>query len=333
MNRENKYHGLQWAGFFLLVSVLICSCGDKGPGSGSETEPKSWAVKLGFPAEKKVIILHADDAGMCEEANIAIFNYLKNSHIQSTAGMPPCEFFEEFCAWAIENPAKDMGLHLTLTSEWTSYRWGSVAEAAAVPNLIDPDGFLWHEVRDVAGHATAEEVEKEIRAQVEKAISLGVKVDHLDTHMGTLFSRIDYTQAYIKVAQEYDIPAMVISLLDDDVLQRFQRQGYPLNEETKSLLSEYTLPQLDDFYSVTSAKTYKEKIEDFFLLVKDLKPGLTEIIFHPSVETDKLKTITNAWQDRVWEAEMFSDPQVIQFFEDEGIIFTNWIEVMERFRG
>ena len=76
-----------------------------------------------------------------------------------------------------------------------------------------------------------------------------------------------------------------------------------------------------------------KRLRTFFNLIKSLRPGLTEIIFHPSVETENLKTITNSWQQRVWEAEMFSDPQVLQFFQDEGVVFTNWIEVMDRFRS
>jgi hypothetical protein len=134
----------------------------------------------------------------------------------------------------------------------------------------------------------------------------------------------------MKVAQEYSIPAMVISLEDPEVLKRFQEKGYPVDENTQKLISHYILPQLDDFHSVPAGKTYQEKLQNFYQLVRSLKPGLTEIIFHPSVETENLKSITNSWQQRVWEAEMFSDPVMIQFFKDEDVVFTNWIEIMER---
>ncbi len=316
---------------FILGAGFMYSCGSDEPSEGKESSAGTWAEKLSYPAGKKIIIMHADDAGMCEEANIATFNYMKKNEIQSAAGMPPCEWFDEFVAWAIENPDKDLGLHLTLTSEWQKYRWGPVSEPESIPGLIDPDGFFWHEVPDVAGHASAEAVEKEIRAQIEKAISLGMKIDHIDTHMGTLFGRTDYTMAYVKVAQEYGIPAMVINLADEEIVKRLQMAGYPINKDTQELLAQYTLPQLDDFHEVSSGKTYEEKLQNFYQLVKSLRPGLTEIIFHPSVETENLKSITNAWQQRVWEAEMFSDPDVIQFFKDEEVVFTNWIEIMERY--
>jgi predicted glycoside hydrolase/deacetylase ChbG (UPF0249 family) len=310
----------------VLGLAFLSSCAD----SVHDQTDRTSAEKLGFPKGKRVIILHADDAGMCEEANISVFRYLQNEQIQSTSGMPPCEYFDEFVAWANQNAEKDMGLHLTLTSEWQNYRWGSVSDPKSVPGLIDPDGFLWHEVPDVVKHASAEEVEKEIRAQIDKAVSMGMDVDHIDTHMGTLYGTIDYAMAYMKVAQEYNIPAMVISLTDPEVLRRFQEEGYPVDENTSNLISQYPLPQLDDFHAVPSGKTYDEKIQNFFQMVKALKPGLTEIIFHPSVDTENLKSITNSWQQRVWEAEMFADPNVISFFEDEGIIFTNWKEIMVR---
>jgi predicted glycoside hydrolase/deacetylase ChbG (UPF0249 family) len=313
---------------FFLTMLFSCSSAEK---SASEIGKRiTWAEKLGFPEDSKVIILHADDGGMCEEANRAIEKYLRDGRIQSTSAMAPCPGFDKMAAWAVAHPDKDIGLHLTLTSEWKTYRWGPVADIKAVPDLLDPDGFMWHEVVQVLNHATAKEVETEVRAQIEKAIGLGMKPDHIDTHMGTLFASPAYTQVYLKVAEEYKIPAMVINLEDDAVLRRFQEQGYPINENTRTLLEQYSMPQLDDFYAVPAAQTYQEKIDKFYELIKLLNPGLTEIIFHPSIDTETLKSITNSWQQRVWESEMFSDPQVIKFLKNEGILFTNWIEIMKR---
>jgi predicted glycoside hydrolase/deacetylase ChbG (UPF0249 family) len=322
---------------FLLKVFLTCaigiliSCTETDDTSGDTQKKITWGEKLGFPKDKRVLILHADDAGMCDEANISTFNYLEQDQIQSTAVMVPCEWFDEFAQWNSNHPDKDVGLHLTLTSEWQEYRWGSVAGAEEVPGLIDPDGFLWHSVPEVVGHASPDEVEKEIRAQIEKAIEAGIQPDHIDTHMGTLFGSVEFMKVYIKVAEEYSIPAMVIELSDKSVADRFRQQGYPLNEKALSTLADYKMPKLDDFHAAPGGSTYEEKRQNFFDLVKSLNPGITEIIFHPSVETENLKQITNSWQQRVWEAQMFSDPDVIQFFKDEGVIFTNWIEMKERY--
>ena len=292
--------------------------------------PKNWAERLGYPAGKKVIILHADDIGMCEEANISVKPQLINNHIQSAAIMMPCEYAEEFVEWAKERPNMDIGLHLTLTSEWKEYRWGPVADVKEIPGLIDPDGKFWHEVPGVAKHASAEEVEKEIRAQIEKSIALGYRPDHIDTHMGTLYGRPDYVEVFYKVAEEYGIPANAIELSDSLVVEQFKKIGYPIDDNVIKLAANYTLPKVDNFTSAPKAKTYEEKITKFKELIQSLKPGITEIIFHPSVETDNLKSITGSWQQRVWEAKMFSDPDLIKFFENEGIIFTNWKEMMKR---
>ena len=291
----------------------------------------TWAEKLGYPSGKRVVILHADDIGMCEEANISAKNYLKSDHIQSAAAMPPCPNFKEFIEWAKENPQEDIGLHLTLTSEWKTYRWGSVADSSEVPGLIDPEGKLWRSVRQVVEHASAEEVEKEIRAQIEKSLALGYRPDHIDTHMGTLYGSHEFTAAYTKVAEEYGIPAMVIDMSNPAVVEGFRQQGYPITEDMLAVIDHYQLPKLDYFYSIGKADTYEAKCQKFYDLVQSWQPGLIEIIFHPSEDTEHLKTITGSWQQRIWEAEMFADPDVIQFLEDEEIIFTNWKEIMKRF--
>ncbi len=311
----------------IFVSSIFTSCVEKKEIS----EPATWAEKLGFPAGKKVIILHADDAGMCNEANIATAQLLENNEIQSAAVMVPCPNADEFIQWAIDHPETDVGLHLTLTSEWKTHRWGPVSDPASVPGLIDPEGMLWHTVPEVLTNATVDEVEAEIRAQIDRSIANGYQPDHIDTHMGTLYSDPDYVKVFYKVAEEYQIPANVIELSDSLVVNFLKQAGYPIDDNIIGMAAEYTLPKLDNITWVPHGATYEEKIENFKILIRSLSPGLTEIVFHPSVESENLKSITNSWQQRVWEAEMFSDPDLIRFFEEEGIIFTNWIEVMKRF--
>ncbi len=311
----------------VFMSTIFTSCVEKK----EESEPATWAEKLGFPAGKKVIILHADDAGMCEEANIATAQLLENNEIQSAAVMLPCPNAEEFIQWAIDHPDSDVGLHLTLTSEWKTHRWGPVSDPALVPGLIDPEGMLWPTVPEVLMNATVEEIEIEIRAQIDRSIALGYQPGHIDTHMGTLYSHPDYVKVFYKLAEEYQIPANAIDLSDSTVVEFLRNAGYPIDDQIIGLADEYSLPKLDFITWVPFGETYEEKVEDFMTLIRSFSPGLTEIVFHPSVETENLKTITNSWQQRVWEVKMFSDPDLIKFFEEEGIIFTNWIEIMSRF--
>ncbi|HUH48085.1 MAG TPA: polysaccharide deacetylase family protein [Arenibacter sp.] len=325
----------------LCLSLFLVGCGDTKKEKKEDTTtiveqqaetPNNWAERLGWPAGKKVIMLHADDIGMCPEANIAAEKQLTSGQIQSAAVMIPCPNAREFIDWAIKNPKMDIGLHLTLTSEWKTYRWGPVTDHKDVPGLLDPDSKLWRSVPEVVQHATAEEVEKEIRSQIEQSIAWGYTPDHIDTHMGTLYGDPSFIKAYIKVAEEYGIPANIIDISNPMVLAAFKAQGYPLDDSVVKMVAGYTLPKLDFFSSAPKADTYAEKVENFKKLIRSLGPGLTEIIFHPSVETDNLREITGSWQQRVWEAEMFGDPDLIEFFKNEEIIFTDWKEIMERFK-
>ncbi|MBK7106907.1 MAG: polysaccharide deacetylase family protein [Ignavibacteriae bacterium] len=316
---------------FTIFSLLACS--DSESLIAQELKGNNWAEKLGFPEGKKVLIFHADDVGMCEEANTAAIAYLEKSEIQSAAIMVPCPNANNAILWAANNRNKDIGLHLTLTSEWKTYRWGTVAESSLVPGLLDEENKMYRSVEEVVTNATPAEVEKEIRAQIDKAISLGMKPNHIDTHMGTLYGSAAFVNVFFRVAEEYNIPANAIDLSKAEVAEHFRSAGYPIDENVIQSVNEYKLPKLDFFSSVPNGNTYEEKRENFFNHIKELPAGLTEIIFHPSVESENLKSITNSWQQRVWEAELFSDPIVKQFFLDEGIVFTNWKEIMEKFNS
>ena len=311
---------------------LLASCDNKSISVNvPQLDGKNWAEKLGYPVDSKVVMLHADDIGMCSEANEAVIPYLLNDQIQSASAMVPCPWFNDIADWYKKHPEMDIGLHLTLTSEWKNYRWGPVPNPSSVPELIDTEGYLWRRVIDVASRTPVATIEKEIRAQIERAYERGIKPGHIDTHMGTLYSKVEYAEAFFNIAMEYGIPANVIEFTPDRV-QKFRKQGYPITARLIESGRKYTLPKLDDFSSVPDGKDYQNKKENFFDLIQNLEPGITEIIFHPSIYTEGLKKITNSWQQRVWEAKMFSDPEVIQFLKNEGIIFTNWKEMMVRFK-
>ena len=316
----------RWFLRVLAIGLLAAMAWTQAAALRAET----WAEKLGYPAGKRVLILHADDIGMCYEANQSAKQYLSDGAIQSAAMMVPCPWFNEIAAWYKEHPEHDMGLHLALNSEWKYYRWGSVAPVEQVPGLLDPDGYLWNDTLKTALRGKPEEVEAELRAQIERSLSAGIRPSHIDTHMGTLYARPDFTAVYMKVAEEYRIPAMVIEP-SPPIEEKFRKRGVPVSEYLRDLLTNYKLPKLDDFDAVPEGSTYEEKRERFFEQVRNLRPGITELIFHPSVETEGLKRITGSWQQRVWEADLFNDEQVGQFFEREGVLFTNWKEMMARF--
>jgi predicted glycoside hydrolase/deacetylase ChbG (UPF0249 family) len=311
----------------LFLSVFVLSAAISACSSDKKI---TNAEKLGFPEGKKVILFHCDDGGMCDEANIAIRHYFETGDIQSAAVMVPCPYSGDLIEWAKTLDSPDIGIHLTLTAEWKDYRWGPVSDTSKVPGLIDPEGKMWHDVPDVIIHASAEEAETEVRAQINKVLAMGYTPSHIDTHMGTMYGSIDYIKVFLKIAQEYNIPANAIDLSDPAIAENFKQQGYPITPEVIELLNQYSLPRLDNFSSVPDGNSYENKRENFFKLLNSLDPGITEIIFHPSVETDNLKAITDSWQQRVWDAQLFSDPVVKSFFKDNDIIITTWKEIMKR---
>ena len=254
MKTTSAYRSILGIAFICIcTSISLNSCKEKTKQNNMAINqnaatkiPENWAEKLGWPTGKKVIMLHADDIGMCPEANIAAEKMLLDGVIQSAAIMIPCPSAKEAIEWASKHPSIDVGLHLTLTSEWQKHRWGTVTERSEVPGLLDEDNKMWHEVPQVVQHASAAEVEKEIRAQIEQSIAWGYKPDHIDTHMGTLYGDPSYVAVYFKVAQEYGIPANVIDLSNDNVVQAFKAKGYPINADVIELANTYNLPKLDN---------------------------------------------------------------------------------------
>jgi predicted glycoside hydrolase/deacetylase ChbG (UPF0249 family) len=202
--------------WLLITATLLAALGhwltETTPRTAAQAETKTWAERLGWPSGKRVVIFHADDIGMCYEANQAAQRALAKGEYRSASAMVPCPWFNEMAAWCVSNAQYDVGLHLTLTSEWKFYRWGPVAPRDQVKGLLDPRGYLHRDVLSVALSAKAEEVAAEIRAQLARARLLGMQPSHLDTHMGTLYARPEYTRAYLQLAMEEQIPAMVIEM-------------------------------------------------------------------------------------------------------------------------
>src|SRR5436305_243489 len=168
------------------------------------------AARLGYPANAKLLILHADDLGVAHSVDVASLDALDRGAVTSASIMMPTPWVTEVAAYAKTHPDADLGLHLTLTSEWETYRWGTVAPADQVPSLYDPDGTLPNDESIVAKRAKPEEVERELRAQVDRALVLGIKPTHLDSHMGSLFTTPALFSVYTKVAHDYHLPFLAV---------------------------------------------------------------------------------------------------------------------------
>ncbi len=184
-------------------------------GANARAQTKTVAERLGYPPDSKLLIVHADDLAVAHSVDAASFDALDKNAVTSASVMVPCPWLNEVAAYAKEHPNADLGLHLTLTSEWKIYRWGPVEAKDRVPSLLDPAGYLWPETAPAAQNIKPEEAEREIRAQIERAIAAGIHPTHLDSHMGVLFATPELFAVFTKVAHDYKLPFLAVRVSDE----------------------------------------------------------------------------------------------------------------------
>ena len=281
----------------------------------ASAQTKTVAERLGYPRDSKLLIVHADDLAVAHSEDAASFDALDRHAATSASIMVPCPWLTEVAAYAKAHPDADLGLHLTLTAEWKTDRWGPIESKDKVPSLLDPDGYLWPEVAPALQHIKAEDAEREIRAQVEHAISVGIHPTHLDSHMGVLFSRPDLTAAYIKVAHDYKLP--FLAMLTPDA---------PAN--MKSMLSDKDV--LLDAVVIANPSVKPEHWKEFYLdAIKNLKSGLTEFIVHLAHDDAESQAVMvdhpdygAAWRQR--DYDVITGPEFKKAIEDNHVILVQW---------
>lgn len=290
---------------------------------------ETYAEKLGWKPGDRLVIFHIDDAGMSHASNLGAIEALEKGIANSVSVMMPCPWVPEFARYVEKNPHVDVGLHLTLTSEWDLYRWGPVAGKAAVPGLTDKEGCLHDNVPLVVQHATPDEVETEIRAQIDRAQTMGLPITHLDSHMGTLFAKKEFFERYMKVGIEKQIPILAVGGHMTLVLKG--------NADAAQLLKPYAeaiwnagLPVIDDVFADTYDWKTTDKKAQFIDLLKNVKPGITEIILHCTRPTEEFPVISPSLDTRYGDLLAMLDPDVKKTVEDEGIILTTWRELKAR---
>lgn len=290
---------------------------------------ETYAEKLGWKKEDVVLILHVDDAGMSHASNLGVMQSTEDGVATSFSIMMPCPWVPELMKWIKEKPEVDAGLHLTMTAEWKSYRWGPLTGKAAVPGLVDEQGCLWHSVEQVCAHASPDEIEKEIRAQIDRAEKMGLEITHLDSHMGTLFARPDYFERFLKVGIEKQIPILAVGGHMTHTMVENGAAATALRPLAATIWAA-GLPVIDDLHtSVTSWKP-PEKKERFFKLIRELKPGITEILFHASVMTEEFPLITGSAASRHADTQLLKDPELKALLKERNIHLTTWRELKKR---
>ncbi len=285
-----------------------------------------WAPLFG--ADQVRLILHADDFGMSHSVNRAIIEMLEKGAVSSASIMMPCPWVPEAAAYARAHPEKDLGLHLTLNSEWKTLRWGPLAPRDRVPGLLDAEGYLWPAVAQTASRATPQEVEVELRAQIEQARRLGIRFTHLDTHMGTLYARPDYFQVFEKMGREYGVPILRVKPSEQAVAQAPPgiRQYLLENEERYRAEGVFRLDSLLTD-PARGTKTYEERRAAYHAALRSLGPGVHMIIVHPGHDDEELRAATSSAPQREGDYRIFLEPGTRELIRQLGIKLVGWQDV------
>jgi predicted glycoside hydrolase/deacetylase ChbG (UPF0249 family) len=287
--------------------------------SSAALSAQTLADRLGYPPGTKLIIVHADDLGETHAVNAAAIKALEGGSINSASLMVPCPWFPEMADYAKSHPDTDLGLHLTLTSERVYYRWGPVAPADKVPSLVDEDGYFHHDWEH-SQHVDAKEVEIELRAQIERALAMGVRPTHLDSHQYRLIMNgKELFDVMLRVAHAYKLPVFVT------------RDWFAEHPYLQASLGPSDIV-LDHTVTI-EPEVPPEKWAEFYLTaLKNLQPGVTEFVIHPGFDDEELRAATrerstwgSAWRQR--DYDFFTSDQFRQALAQEHIKLITWREL------
>jgi len=228
---------------------------------------------LGLAPDSRLLIIHADDLGMCNSVNHATFIALEEGAVSSASVMVPCPAFAEAAQHATKHPEYDIGIHSTLISEHSDFKWGPVSKMDNGPALVDERGYFWPK-NDLL-RASPQEIYEEISAQVMLAQELGINVTHLDSHTFSV-ARPEYIPAYVRVARHFGLP--------------FLMTEYWYSHCSSEDASEEDV-MVDDVFQAPR-KLSLSSLEEFYLSVlREVKPGLSQLIVHPAFDDPEMRAI------------------------------------------
>ena len=301
----------------LLVAALLAT-----PVRPHADQPLN--VRLGYPADSRLLIINADDLAMSHSENDASLTALDQKLVTSATVMVPAPWFGEVAAYARTHPDADLGLHLTLTAEWQTFRWGPVTPRTLVPSLVGPDGYFYSTTEEFVRHAKVDEVETEVRAQIERARSMGLDPTHLDAHMHALYATPQLFAVLRKVAREYRLPI------------RMAR-----NEQVFRDLLPYVDaadPFPDAIFSHEGDDVEPARWKEFYLnVIKNLQPGVNELFVHLAHDDAEMRAVTvnydvwdAAWRQR--DVDVISSPEFRKALADNHVILIGWRQIQRLLR-
>ena len=268
------------------------------------------ATKLGYPANTKLLIIHADDLGVSHSENIASIEAIEHGSVNSASVMMPTPWVLEVAEYAKKNVGShDIGLHLVLSSEWKNYKWGPVSSIDQVPTLISDHGYFH---AGCVPSLNIEEVETELRAQIDRAYAMGIDPTHLDSHMGCLFQTIELIEVYLKMGQAYNLPVLVN------------------NQVPEALLKKYGVKIVVDEIMTINPEQYAKGVEQYYLnAIKNLKPGLSTFLIHTAYDNEEMKGMNidhpdwgNEWRQK--DFDFFTSNACKEILQKENIQLVTW---------
>lgn len=295
--------------FAALLAILFST--------GTLLAQENLATRLGYDADARLLIIHADDLGVSHSENIASFEAIENGSVNSASVMMPTPWVLEVAEYAKAHPdTHDFGLHLVLTSEWKNYRWGPVSSTDNVPSLLGDHGYF---LADCSTSIDIGEAEAELRAQIDRAYDMGLVPTHLDSHMGCLFQTPELMELYLKMGQEYRLPVLATADLPVDLLQKY---------EVKAVLAD-ALTILPDEYAKGVEEYYSNAI-------RNLKPGVSTLLIHTAYDNEEMKGMNidhpdwgNEWRQK--DFDFFTSEACRNLLKAEKVELVTWRQIKEAY--
>lgn len=296
----------------ILIALALCFAF----APNTFAQKPTLAERLGHPRDARLLIVHADDLGMSHSVNVATIKAFESGLVNSGSIMVPCPWFSEIATYARANPQADLGLHLTLTSEWTSFRWGPVTSKDRVSSLLDKHGYFHLTESEAASKADPKEVEMEIRAQIERAKAFGIQPTHLDSHMGTLYQNKALFEVFLRVAREYKLPV------------RIAKTWFARADFLPSTLNPDDV-FIDRILDINPSVTPNDWAKFYSDAVRKLEPGVTEIVIHLAYDDGEMRGASHdhpdwgaAWRQR--DLDYFTSDEFRQLLKDQQIKLITW---------
>lgn len=274
---------------------------------------------LGYKKNDKLLIIHADDLGLSKSVNQASFDALNNKYVNSASVMIPAPNIIEVADYFNENPDIDLGIHLTFTSEWKDYKWHGISQKDAISSLINGNGNFYEKKKDVIKNSNPEHIRKELQAQIDYAISIGIKPTHLDSHEGVLFFSPEFFKIYLEVSEKNRLPVFVPKLLAAHFNDDFP--------QPKNLV-------VVKMYMADKNVSFENWAGYYGSILNNLEPGLNEMIVHLGIDNNEMKKITSnriafgsKWRNL--DYNIVSSPKFMASLIKNNIKLVTWREIKD----